>query len=145
MGLYPEIKLPTLIAPRNKQSARFNKIAPLFDYRLGEFVFNPDGTPKMATPKETFEQWCIKTCLTERKTRPAYTDKFGVEFKELAGMNNHEAVKSKIIRTITEAIMAHPQTAWVKNFSFKIKGDNIYISFTVKGKDFDESRLTVLY
>ena len=74
----------------------------------------------------------------------AYTDRFGVEFNELAGMNDNEAVKSKIIRTITEAIMAHPQTAWVKNFSFKIVADSVQVSFTVKGKDFDESNLSIL-
>ena len=143
-NLYPTINLPTLIAPRRKSLTQSKKVSPYFDYRTGEFLFAPSGKPKMATPKEAFEQWCVKVCLTERGTRLAYTDKFGVEFNELAGMNDNEAVKSKIIRTITEAIMAHPQTAWVKNFSFKIEADNVYVSFTVKGKDFDESNLTVL-
>lgn len=144
-SILPEIKLPTLIPPTSETPPTFEKIAPYFDYRFGEFVFNPDGKPKMATPKETYEQWCIKTCLTERLTRLAYTHKFGVEFNELAGMNDGEAIKSKIVRTITEAIMAHPQTIWVKNFLFELYGDNLYVAFTVKGRDFDETNLIVAY
>ena len=143
-SIYPTINLPTLVAPRRKPLTSSNKIAPFFDWRSGEFIFNPDGKIKFATPKETFESFCIKTCLTERGTKLAYTDRFGVEFNELAGMNDNEAVKSKIIRTITEAIMAHPQTAWVKEFSFRIVADSVQVSFTVKGKDFDESNLSVL-
>ena len=143
-SIYPEINLPTLIAPQKKKAFDKNKVAPFFDYRFGEFTITPSGKPKMATPKEAFEQFCIKACLTERGTRLAYSDKIGVEFHELAGMNDNEAVKSKIIRTITEAIMVHPQAAWVKDFSFKITGDSVQVSFTVKGKDFDESKLSVL-
>lgn len=67
----------------------------------------------------------------------AYSDKIGTEFAALAGVNDNERVKSSIIRTITESLMVHPQTAWVKNFSFRAVGDNLWVSFDVQGKDFD--------
>ena len=91
----------------------------------------------MATPKETFETWCLKVCITERGTRLAYSDKIGTEFAALAGIDDNERVKSSIIRTITESLMVHPQTAWVKNFRFRTEADKLFVSFDVKGKDFD--------
>ena len=82
--------------------------------------------------------------MTERGTRLAYTDKIGTEFNALAGVDDNERVKSSIIRTITESLMVHPQTAWVKNFRFKTVADNVWVSFDVQGKDFDApSRLEV--
>ena len=142
-SIYPEINLPTLVAPRRKSTSNQNKATPYFDFRFGEFSFAPSGKPIMASPREAFEQWCIKVCYTERNTKLAYSDKIGVEFHELAGMNDIQAVKSKIIRTITEAIMVHPAAERVKNFSFKIEGDNVWVSFDVKAKYLDESRLEV--
>ena len=145
-NIYPEINLPKLVAPRSQTSAdQSEKVAPFFDFRFGEFVFNPDGRPKIATPKETFEQWCIKVACTERFSRLAYTDRYGVELAYIPTMNDVYAARSQIIRTLTEAIMANPQTQWVKNFSFKVKGDNVWVSFDVKGKFFDEaSRIEVI-
>lgn len=143
--IYPEISLPTLVAPRSRTTpARTNRVSVFFNWLTGEFEFNPDGSPRMATPKETYETWCIKVCSTERGTRLAYSDKIGTEFAALAGVNDNERVKSSIIRTITESLMVHPQTAWVKNFSFRNVADNLWVSFDVKGKDFDTpSRLEV--
>ena len=135
--IYPEISLPTLVAPRSRATVRTNRVAPFFNWLTGEFEFNPNGSPRMATPKETYETWCIKVCSTERGTRLAYSDKIGTEFAALAGVNDNERVKSSIIRTITESLMVHPQTAWVKNFSFRAAGDNLWVSFDVQGKNFD--------
>ena len=75
--------------------------------------------------------------MTERGTRLAYTDKIGTEFARLAGVDDNEAVKSSIIRTITESLMIHPQCAWVKNFSFRNVADQLWVTFDVQGKDFD--------
>ena len=143
-NLYPEINLPTLVAPKPRATVRTNRVAPFFNYRFGEFEFNPNGSPRLATPKETYEQWCLKVCMTERGTRLAYSDKIGTEFAALAGVDDNERVKSSIIRTITESLMVHPQTEWVKNFQFKVVADSVWVSFEVKGKDFDApSRLEV--
>ena len=135
--IYPEISLPTLVVPRSRATVRTNRVAPFFNWLTGKFEFNPDGSPRMATPKETFETWCLKVCITERGTRLAYSDKIGTEFAALAGIDDNERVKSSIIRTITESLMVHPQTAWVKNFRFRTEADKLFVSFDVKGKDFD--------
>lgn len=143
MGIYPEINLPTLLTPR-KSSKYTQKISPKFDWNTGEFLFSPGGKIKMSTPEETFEQWCVKVCTTERFSRLAYSDKYGVELEKISTMSDIEAAKSEIIRTITEAIMVHPQTELVKNFSFKVVADSIWVSFDVKAKSFDKvSRIEV--
>ncbi|MBQ3336284.1 MAG: DUF2634 domain-containing protein [Selenomonadaceae bacterium] len=136
-SLYPTINLPKLVAPTSRATVRTNRVAPFFNFKFGEFEFIPNGKPRMATPKETFEQWCIKAVYTERGSRLAYSDKIGTEFAALAGVNDNERVKSSIIRTITESLMVHPQCAWVKNFSFRSVGDNLWVTFDVQGKEFD--------
>lgn len=138
-NVLPQINLPTLVAPRKKASDYSTKVAPYFDFRSDEFVFDTRGRIKIATPQETFEQWCIKVACTERFSKLAYTDRYGVELNYIPTMDDVYAAKSQIIRTITEAIMANPQTESVKNFSFKVKGDNVWVSFEVKGKSFDEA------
>lgn len=136
-SLYPTINLPKLVAPTSRATVRTNRVAPFFNFKFGEFEFIPNGKPRMATPKETFEQWCIKVVYTERGSRLAYSDKIGTEFAALAGVDDNERVKSSIIRTITESLMVHPQCAWVKNFSFRSVGDNLWVTFDVQGKGFD--------
>ena len=142
MGIYPKINLPTLVTPTNTTPPAQIKIAPRFDFDAGEFVFDNAGRPTLSTPQETFEQWCLKACLTERNTRLAYDDRYGVE---LAGIEQQSAqvAKSRIIKTFSEAILVHPTAHWVKNFSFRADADRVSVSFDVKGKTFGESRLEV--
>lgn len=141
VGIYPEINLPTLKKPRRK-STYTQKVSPYFDHRVGEFVFDRAGRVIMATPQESYEQWCIKVCCTERFTRLAYTSKYGVEMRQIARMSDTSAAKSEIIRTLTEALMAHPMTYSVKNFTFRVEGDQVWVSFDINARDF-ETRLEV--
>lgn len=98
----------------------------------------------IADGKTAFEDWCIKVCSTERGTRLAYSDKIGTEFEAVIHMSDPDAAKLSIIKTITESILVHPAAEYVKDFSFKGSGDNLYVTFTVKGRDWsDEAELTV--
>ena len=139
MPILPKINLPTLIKPRNSNSKYTQKISPKYNWASEEFEFSPDGRIKMSTPQESFENWAVKVACTERYTRLAYSDNYGVEFEKIATMNDIEAAKSEIIRQITEAIGANPETESVKNFIFEHEGDEVIVSFDVKGKSFDES------
>ena len=143
--LYPTFNLPT-ITPRSKPLVRRYYPAPYFDFESGDFVFLPDGKMKMASPKEAFEQWVLKVCMTERGTRLAYSTDIGTEFEAAMKMPSVEAVKSSVVRTITESIMCHPCAEWVKNFVFRAEGDSLWVTFDVKGRDWAEaSTLTVKY
>lgn len=142
-NLYPEINLPTLIPPRTS-NAKKNFVAPKFDFDAGDFLFDSAGRIKLADTRESFEQWCIKVCLTERNSRACYSNDYGVEFEDALKSGN-AAAKSMLIKTLTEAILCHPRAEYVKNFSFELEGDGLKISFDAKGKDFDESNLSVVY
>lgn len=136
--LYPTINLPTLGIPTRKQEKKYYP-APYFDFNRGDFLFDGAGRPIIADGRETFAQWIIKTCNTERGTRLAYSDKIGGEFLAAMKMPTIEAVKSAIIRTVTETCMVHPCTEWVKNFEFEVEGDELHVKFEVKGKDWADA------
>ena len=141
-SLYPEIKLPTLIAPKTPAPADYQRVAPYFDFDSGEFRFDKKGQIIFADSRETFEQWCLKVCMTERLTRLAYSGKIGAEFEAAMKMPNVAAVKSSIIRTITQTILVHPRARAVKNFKFSGETDYLNVEFTVEAIDF-ETRLEV--
>ncbi len=144
--IYPVITLPTLMAPRSQPVEKVYKVAPFFSFEIGDFLFDAAGRVIMADGKETFEQWCIKVCATERGTRLAYSDKIGTEFEAALKEPDQNAVKSSIVRTITETILVNPVAEWVKNFSFTTEGDSLWVTFTVKGRPWAEAgNLTVRY
>ena len=143
-NLYPTIKLPTLVKPRPVATAQKYYPAPAFNFNVGDFVFDPAGRIVMADEKTTFEDWCIKTCSTERGAHLAYSDKIGCEWIKAMRENDADAVKSSIVRTITETIMVNPAAEWVKDFAFEGSGDELKVTFSVKGKNWlDASRLTI--
>lgn len=144
-NLFPTFNLPT-ITPRTTPPAVKYYQSPHFDFESGDFVFEPSGKIKMATGREAFEQWCMKVCMTERGTRLAYSTDIGTEFEAAMKMPSVEAVKSSVVRTITESIMCHPCAEWVKNFVFRAEGDSLWVTFDVKGRDWSEAgTLTVKY
>lgn len=142
--LFPVINLPTLVTPPTTPRDRKYLPAPQFNWQTGDFDFDSAGRFVMAGGREAFEQWCIKVCATERGTRLAYSDKIGTEFEAAMHLSDPEAVKSSIIRTITESIMVHPAAEYVKDFHFSMTGDRLYVTLTVKGKPWAEaSQLTL--
>ena len=143
-SIYPQINLPTLVAPTPESRVQKYYPAPYFDFEKGDFIFDGAGRPIIASGKEAFEQWCLKTCMTERNTRLAYSDKIGGEFERVMKETDPEAVKSSIIRTITETIMVNPATEWVKNFIFFSEGDSLWVTFEVKGREWDEASTITL-
>ena len=144
-NLYPTIELPTLISPQTSQPKKYYP-APNFDFETGDFLFDGSGKFVMADGHEAFEQWVLKACMTERGTRLAYSDDYGVELEDAVKFTDAGAVRSSIVRTITETILANPCAEYVKNFSFETNGDEVKISFDVKGRPWQEvSRLTLKY
>ena len=144
-NLFPTFNLPTLNISTAPKTKRYYQ-SPSFDFETGDFLIDRAGRPIMSDGRETFEQWCLKVCMTERGTRLAYSDKIGTEFEAAIHFTDPAAVKSSIIRTISESILVHPAAEYVKNFQFKSEGDSLQVSFDVKSRDFDDaSRLTVAY
>ena len=137
-NLYPTVNLPSLMKPQISDSEKKYRNAPLFDFQTGDFLRDGAGRIVMADGKEAFAQWCLKVCVTERGTKLAYSDKIGTEITSAVKESDAESVKSSIERTITEALMVNPVTEYVKNFSFSIDGDHLFVNFVVKGKNWAE-------
>ncbi|WP_027406158.1 DUF2634 domain-containing protein [Anaerovibrio sp. RM50] len=147
-NLYPVVNLPTLIPPGQVDQEQVYKQSVAFDYDTGDFVL--DGANKMvlASGKDTFIQWCLKQCVTERFTKLAYSNSVGVEIQEgIKSVTDVEGVESIIQRTVTEALMVNPITEYVREFEFQWDGsDSLYVRFVVKGKPWAEDiTLTVAY
>lgn len=136
-NLYPQVDLPTILTPQ-VQSRKKYLPAPNFDFAAGDFITDSHGRMIFADGQEAFEQWCMKTCMVERGTKLAYSDKIGVEIERAVKEPSTEAIKSAIVRTLTEAILVHPAAEYVKNFEFAIDGDRLKVTFTVKGRDLPE-------
>ena len=147
-NLYPTFNLPSIAPSLTAPQQREYKPAPKFDFETGDFVRDGAGRIVIAEGKEAYMEWCVKQCLTERNTRLAYSAKIGVEIDAAVKESKSDpaAVQSAIERTITEALMVHPATEYVRQFQFAWEGsDSLHVSFVVKGRDFEEQTLEVVY
>lgn len=138
-SLFPQINLPTLVAPPTTPDDKKYLPAPAFNFETGDFVFDGAGRMVMADGKTAFEDWCLKVCGTERGTKLAYSTDIGTEFEALRQESDPNFVRSSIIRTITETILVHPAAEYIKKFSFEMEGDHFYVKFMVKGRDWAEA------
>ena len=147
-NLYPTFNLPKIAPNTLLAKPKTYKPAPMFDYDTGDFVRDGAGRIVMASGKEAYAEWCIKQCFTERNTRLAYSNRIGVEMNAALKASEADpgAVQSAIERTITEALMVHPATEYVRNFEFSRSGsDGLLVRFIVKGRDLEEQPLEVAY
>ncbi|MCD8198388.1 MAG: DUF2634 domain-containing protein [Lachnospiraceae bacterium] len=135
----PEITVPTQGVNRPYQPSVY------FDYDKGDFRL--DGSHKMtvSTGYETYMQWCRKVVCTERDRCLAYSTDIGIEGESALAQQTHEAVESALERTITEALMVNVHTEYVRNFEFEWSADALNVSFTVKGKQWQETTLETSY
>jgi len=147
-SLYPTFNLPKIIINSTNQNKRSYRPAPMFDYDSGDFVRDGAGRLVIADGKEAYMEWCLKQCVTERGTKLAYSDKIGVEMVAAVkdGEADPRAVQSAVEKTITEALMIHSATEYVRKFKFSWDGgSHLRVSFVVKGYDWEEETLTVTY
>ena len=111
-NLFPVFDVPEIITPAPAEEQKY-KPSIYFDYILGDFKRN--GANKMieADGREAYRQWCIKTVLTERLDRMAYSSDIGAELDDALKQADRPAVESAIERTITEALMVNKRTEYV--------------------------------
>ena len=137
-SIYPTFNLPSLSAPRTSAAQKTYKSSLNFDYDLGDFV--RDGANRITTcdGHEAWLQWCLKQLATERYTKLSYSSKIGTELvSAVRDESDPESVRSSIERTITEALLVNPAAEYVREFDFTFEGDSLYITFYVKGKEWD--------
>ena len=128
--LFPVFDLPEI--PDDPEYDERYQSSVYFDFETGDFI--RDGANKLvrANGKEAYIQWCMKVIATERETCLAYSSDIGTEFEELDEVDR-ESKESEIERTITETLLVHPATEYVRDFSFSYSPGEIRVSFLVKG------------
>lgn len=130
-NLYPTFEPPTIVEQEQPQLAPEYPESYLFDFEKGDFVRDTAGHIVIADGHRAWVQWCVKTVLTERFACLAYSWNYGVEAEQAIKQPDRPLVEMEIERTITEALMADPRTELVRDFSFKWRADELYVSFTI--------------
>lgn len=114
--LFPVFDLPEI--PDDPEYEERYRPSVAFDFEKGDFV--RDGSNKMvrADGREAYMQWCWKVVQTEREAFLAYSDEIGTEFEHMEDFPDRDSRESEIERTITDALLVHPATEYVRDFIF---------------------------
>ncbi|MBQ9348904.1 MAG: DUF2634 domain-containing protein [Oscillibacter sp.] len=139
--LFPTVSIPSLSRPKQNTDVRYKR-APMWDIEAGDFV--RDGAGKILTDigRDAYVVWCIKTSQTERFAKLAYPSAIGAELETAKQEKSQEAVELALERTIREALMVNPRTEYVRDFDFVWDGDQVHVTFTVKGQNIEEFQLS---
>lgn len=142
--LFPVFEVPELETQTQNQTRQY-KPSVYFDFEAGDF--RRDGAYRMTTStgKEAYMQWCRKVVMTERDACLAYSTDIGIEGEAALAEADRAAVESALEKTITEALMVNTHTEYVRDFEFIWGADELRMTFTVKGKEWDETGVSVQY
>lgn len=132
-GLYPVFDIPTTDLEDEENQISYLP-APMFDFEQGDFIRDPLNRVVMCDGREAYQQWCTKMIGTELGACIAYTD-CGISGEDAMAELTREGIQTAYQRTITEALMMHPNTERIYDFEFEWSGDEMAIAFTVEGKD----------
>ena len=142
--LYPVYDVPELHISEDEEKQKYYPSL-FFDYKSGDFKLDGSGNIEIARGQEAYKEWCIKTILTERYACLAYSSDIGTEMTKVAALDDYDAQCSDIERQYTEALMSNPKTEYVRDFVFTQPApDAVSVTFTVKGKEYDEESISVL-
>ena len=143
-GLFPVISVPTDKDNTQESYDTAYRRSLKWDFENGDFVRNGRNQVSEAGGYEAYATWCYKVGQTERGRCLAYPDSIGAELEYAMSFDDHEMVESMITRTITEAIETNPRTEYVRDFEYDWDGDELHISFKVKGLNMeDEITITI--
>lgn len=142
--LFPTFDLPEDSTEEEEQDELYPQSVK-WDWEKGDFVRDGSGKLVVSDGHEAYIDWVLKVAETERLSCLAYDSDIGTEFEDIFSYDDNDRVESELEKTITEALMVDPRTDYVRDFSFSRNGDQLYVSFSVKGKPWEEDKgLTVL-
>ena len=96
-----------------------------------KIIYNKNRLNGYTDGIEALKQSIYLILSTERYAYPIYSWKYGVEFKDLIGLNPNLAIP-EIKRTITEALSQDDRITSVNNFKFTTKKKVVTCEFTVE-------------
>jgi len=144
-NLFPVFDVPE-IETEDQTKNPIYKPSVYFDFDTGDFKLDGAYRMTVAGGKEAYIQWCRKVVATERDACLAYSTDIGIEGDAALAQGDRAAVESALEKTITEALMVNSHTEYVRNFEFEWDGgDSLKITFTVKGREWEEVEISALY
>lgn len=135
--LFPVVEVPDFISEDSQYDTQYKR-SMKWDPELGDFVRDGAHRIKECDGKEAFAIWCFKIAQTERYRCLAYPDSIGTEMERAMDNDDEKTVESMVERTITDAIMVNPRAENVRDFQFTWEGDQMHVTFKVKGSNWDE-------
>jgi hypothetical protein len=126
-SLFPINSLEAITVKENKKIEFKGSYA--FNFETKEFIKNPNGTIKILDEFEGYIQWCEKAMLTARYKYMAYSNRYGKDSIDLT--LDKKVMELEIKRITKEALMVHPMTSSVDNFSFDWRNGEVYYSYEV--------------
>lgn len=142
-NVFPSVELPEI--PEYDEDEFKYMPSVKFDFEKGDFVLDGQHRMVVADGREAYIEWCLKATDTERAVFLAYSDDYGVEFEELADVGQYDARESELQTQITDALMVNPMTEYVDDFQFTHTADTTYVSFRVKGYNYEEEVIEQSY
>ena len=93
---------------------------------------NTDGKTIIVEENEALKIWIYKTLMTARYRYVTYTDDYGSELDDLAGIGlSYDIITLEIQRMIMEALIYSPYITAIKDFNFEKLSTGIKVKFTV--------------
>jgi hypothetical protein len=92
--------------------------APLFDFELGDFVVDAAGRLVMADGYTAWQQWCLKTLMTQMSAFPIYPRMYGMDISVIFKGLSRPVVESDITHRVRYALTRTVRTIDVINFVF---------------------------
>lgn len=115
----------------------------LWDYAEGDFALDGNGNMIECTGLKAYEQWCIKTILTERDACRAYNEDIGAELEAALAWDDHDLVEAALTGTIKDALMVNPRTQNVDEFTYEWDGDALTVTCVVTPVGEEEFTITI--
>lgn len=114
-NLFPIGSIETIVPKENKIITLGKSYA--IDFQTMKLKKNLDGTVKILDEYEAYVQWCQLAMMTERNVYKAFTHLFGIDDVNME--LSKQAIELECKRTTIEALMAHPNTKSVDEFTFE--------------------------
>lgn len=90
-----------------------------------------NAVPFLVEGEEALKFWIYKALNTLKGSYKAYSDEFGIDFRELIGETDREIIEAELERLITEALTVSPYISDVTDFEFNFEGGRVTCSFAV--------------
>lgn len=144
-NLYPDFEVPEIADEEEEYDTEY-KASVKWNAELGDFVRDNSNRLVQCSGEEAYIIWCLKVVQTERDNHMAYVEEvvgeendIGAELDDATSDEDQDIVEAMLEQTITDTIGMNPRTEYVGDFDFQWEGDEVHVTFNVKGVNMDDT------